>query len=211
MRFFKFSLIPGEEKFFILFEQSALNSVKIALQLKDLTYLWENVKERVGTITQFEHQGDAITHQIMALLNSVFITPFDREDIVVLAQSLDDITDCIHAAAESMLIYNVQQPVIEARQLSDIIVQATMEIEKAVGEIRTRIDPEKINRCCIEVNTLQNTGYNLYRSLMGDLFNYTGNIADIIKWREIYGHLEAALARCEDASNVLEGISIKST
>jgi uncharacterized protein len=183
--------------------------VKIAVQFKDMMNLWENIKARVGTITEFEHQGDAITHQIMALLNRVFITPFDREDIVALAQSLDDITDLIHAAAEAMLIYNVEQPPVMARQLSDIIVQAVTEIERAVSEIHTHIDREKINKRCIEINSLQNSGYSLYRSLMGDLFADTGNITNIIKWREIYELMAAALTKCEDAAGVLEGISIK--
>lgn len=209
MKLFKFSLMPREEKFFILFEQSALNALKIAVQLKDMMNLWENVRERVWVITDFEHQGDAITHQIMALLNRQFITPFDREDIVTLAQSMDDITDLIHATAETMLIYNVPQPNEMARQLADIIVQAVTEIERAVSEIHDCIDQKKINKRCIEINSLQNTGYRLYRSLMGDLYDNSKDIANIIKLREIYRYMESVLAKCEDVSDVLEAIAIK--
>jgi len=171
--------------------------------------LWENIKERVEVITDFEHQGDAITHQIMGLLNSVFNTPFDREDIVVLAQSLDDIADSIHSAAETMLIYNIEKPADTVRQLSDIIVQAAMEIEKAISEIHIRIDRDKINKRCIKINRLENMGDRLYRSAMGELFDNCCDMANIIKLREIYGYMEAALDKCEDVANVLEGISIK--
>lgn len=205
----KFSFLPREEKFFFLFEQSARNAVKISQQLKDMMDLWENIKERVEVITDFEHQGDAITHQIMGLLNSVFNTPFDREDIVVLAQSLDDIADSIHSAAETMLIYNIEKPADTVRQLSDIIVQAAMEIEKAISEIHIRIDRDKINKRCIKINRLENMGDRLYRSAMGELFDNCCDMANIIKLREIYGYMEAALDKCEDVANVLEGISIK--
>ena len=205
----KFSFLPREEKFFFLFEQSARNAVKISQQLKDMMDLWENIKERVEVITDFEHQGDAITHQIMGLLNSVFNTPFDREDIVVLAQSLDDIADSIHSAAETMLIYNIEKPADTVRQLSDIILQAAMEIEKAISEIHIRIDRDKINKRCIKINRLENMGDRLYRSAMGELFDNCCDMANIIKLREIYGYMEAALDKCEDVANVLEGISIK--
>ncbi|MGD0854441.1 MAG: DUF47 family protein [Dehalococcoidia bacterium] len=205
----KFSFLPREEKFFFLFEQSARNAVKISQQLKDMMDLWENIKERVEVITDFEHQGDAITHQIMGLLNSVFNTPFDREDIVVLAQSLDDIADSIHSAAETMLIYNIEKPADTVRHLSDIILQAAMEIEKAISEIHIRIDRDKINKRCIKINRLENMGDRLYRSAMGELFDNCCDMANIIKLREIYGYMEAALDKCEDVANVLEGISIK--
>jgi uncharacterized protein len=205
----KFSFLPREEKFFILLEQSAQNVVKISLQLKDMMHLWENVRERVGVISDFEHQGDAITHQIMGLLNSAFNTPFERQDIVILAQTLDDITDSIHSAAETMLIYNVEKPTDTARQLSDILVQAATEVEKAVSEMHLRIDREKINKRCIRINRLENMGDRLYRSAMGALFDDCCDMANIIKLREIYGYMEAALDKCEDVANVLESISIK--
>ncbi len=205
----KFSFLPREEKFFILFEQSAQNVVKISLQLKDMMDLWENVRERVEVISDFEHQGDAITHQIMGLLNSVFNTPFDREDIIMLANSLDDINDAIHSAAETMLIYNIEKPTDTARHLSDIIMQAAMEVEKSVSEMHARINREKLNMRCITINRLENMGDRLYRSAMGDLFDNCSDMSMIIKLREIYQYMEAALDKCEDVANVLEGISIK--
>ena len=112
---FKLSLIPREKKFFAFFEQGTQNAVKVAQQLKDMVYIWENVKERVGVITDLEHQGDAITHQIFDQLHRSIITPFDREDIALLAHSLDDVTDFIHAAADAMLLYKVERPTHRAK------------------------------------------------------------------------------------------------
>ena len=97
---FKLSLIPREKKFLVLFEQSAQNAVKITQQLRDMVCIWENVKERAEVITDLEHQGDAITHHIFEQLHRSVITPFDREDIALLAHSLDDLADFIHAAVK---------------------------------------------------------------------------------------------------------------
>jgi len=206
---FKLSLIPREKKFFILFEQSAQNVVKIAQQLKDMVNTWENVKERVGTITTLEHEGDAITHQIVAELHRTFVTPFDREDIALLAESLDDITDFIHSAADAMLLYKVERPTDKARELADVVVQAVIEVEKGVSEIHGRIDRDKLLKLCVEINRLENVGDNVYRSALAELFVNSADFAYLIKWREIYEDIETAIDRCEDVANILEGVALK--
>jgi len=203
------SLIPREKKFIAFFEQGTQNAVKIARQLKDMVYIWENVKERVGVITDLEHQGDAITHQIFDQLHRSIITPFDREDIALLAHSLDDVTDFIHAAADAMLLYKVERPTHRAKDLADIVVQAVIEVEQAVSEMHDRIGRKQLLKRCVEINRLENVGDNVYRSAMAELFDDSVDIAGLIKWREIYNHMESVIDRCEDIANILEGVAIK--
>jgi len=206
---FKLSFIPREKKFFAFFEQSAQNAVKITRQLKDMVCIWENVKERVGVITDLEHQGDAITHQIFEQLHRSFVTPFDREDIALLAHSLDDVTDFIHAAADAMLLYKVERPTHRAKELADIVVQAVVEVERAVSEMHDRIGRKQLLKRCVEINRLENIGDSVYRSAMAELFDDSADIANLIKWREIYNHMESVIDRCEDIANILEGVAIK--
>jgi predicted phosphate transport protein (TIGR00153 family) len=206
---FKFSLIPKEKKFFVLFEQGTQNAVKIAQQLKDMVHIWENVKERVGMINDLEHQGDAITHQIFDQLHRSVITPFDREDIALLAHSLDDVADFIHAAADAMLLYKIERPTNRAKELSDIVVQAVAEVEKAVSEMHDRVGRKQLLKRCVEINRLENIGDNVYRSAMAELFDDSANYTSLIKWREIYNHMESVIDRCEDIANILEGVAIK--
>jgi len=206
---FKLTLIPREKKFFALFEQGAQNAVKIAQQLKDLVYIWENVKERVWVITDLEHQGDAITHQIFEQLHRSVITPFDREDIALLAHSLDDVTDFIHAAADAMLLYKVMRPTQRAKEMVDIVVQAVVEVESGVSEIHNRIGRKQLLKRCVEINRLENMGDSVFRSAMAELFEDSADLAGLIKWREIYKHMESVIDRCEDIANILEGVAIK--
>lgn len=206
---FKLSLIPKEKKFFALFEQGTQNAVKIAQQLKDMVYIWENVKERVGVINDLEHQGDAITHQIFDQLHRSVITPFDREDIALLAHSLDDVADFIHAAADAMLLYKIERPTHRAKEMADIVVQAVAEVEKAVSEMHDRVGRKQLLKRCVEINRLENIGDNVYRSAMAELFDDSANYNSLIKWREIYNHMESVIDRCEDIANILEGVAIK--
>ncbi len=206
---FKFPFIPREEKFFELFEESAHNAVKTAHSLKNLLDTWQNVEIMIGEITELEHEGDRITHQIMKELNRTFVTPFDREDIASLAHSLDDVTDFIHAAADAMLIYKIDQPTQRAKELAETIVQAAAEIERAVPQLRHRAQLKQVLERCVEINRLENVADKVFRAAMAELFDDSKDLAHVIKWREIYEHMESATDRCEDVANVLEGVAIK--
>ena len=206
---FKFPFIPREEKFFELFEEDAHNVVKAAQKLKELVDTWKNVEGRVNEITELEHEGDRITHQIMEQLHRTFVTPFDREDIALLAHSLDDVTDFIHAAADAMLIYKIDQPTQRAKDLADIIVQAAAEVERALPQLRRRAQLKQVLERCVEINRLENMADRVFRSAVGELFDDSTDIANVIKWREIYEHMESATDRCEDVANVLEGVALK--
>ena len=205
----KFSFIPREQKFFDLFEQSARNMVKTAQELKRMVHACKDIGEHVASISELEHEGDTITHQIIAQLHSTFVTPFDREDIALLAHSLDDVTDFIHSAADAMFIYKIECATPRAIELADIIVQAATEVEKAMLQLHRPKELKKILPLCVEINRLENAADRVYRSAMGELFDDSTDVTHIIKWREIYEYMESATDRCEDVANVLEGVALK--
>jgi hypothetical protein len=170
---------------------------------------WDLVGGRVAEITELEHAGDNITHEIIAQLNRTFVTPFDREDIALLAHTMDDVTDFIHAAADAMLIYKIDKPSPRAKELSNIIVEGAAEIEKAVRGLRRHADLRGILERCVEINRLENMADRVFRAAIAELFDDTKDIAQVIKWREIFEHMESATDRCEDVANVLEGVALK--
>jgi predicted phosphate transport protein (TIGR00153 family) len=206
---FRNPLMPREDSFFYFFEEGAKNAVTTATKLKELIDTWENVPAKVAEIDELEHVGDTITHQVIRQLNKTFVTPFDREDIALLAHSLDDITDFIQAAADAMLTYKVARPGEAAKRLAEVIVQATVEVQLAMPELRTRGGLQHLTTHCVEINRLENVADSIYRTAVGELFDNTTNIADIIKWREIYEHMETATDRCEDVADALEGVALK--
>ena len=201
--------IPKELKFFDLHEASAKNIVQAAQALKEMIESWQFIDSRAAEITELEHQGDTITHQIISLLHRTFVTPYDREDIALLAHTMDDVIDFIHAAADAMFIYKIKEPTERAKELADIILQGAHEMEKAVAGMRRRSQLKMVQERCVEINRLENMADRVYRAAMAELFENTDNIAEIIKWREIYGHMESAADRCEDVANVLEGVALK--
>jgi len=205
----RFPFIPREEKFFDLFEESARNLVRGAGLLVELVDKWEDVSEMVRQITELEHHGDNITHRIIAQLHSTFVTPIDREDIAQLANRMDDVMDCIEGAAVAMLIYGVERPTQRAKELADILDRVTSEVSRAIPKLRRAKQLKELPEHCIEINRLENEADAVIRCALAELFVDQIDIANVIKWREIYEHMENATDRCEDIADILEGVMIK--
>jgi predicted phosphate transport protein (TIGR00153 family) len=201
--------MPREEGFFDLFEENARNMVKAARCLKELVDTWGDVEKKVNEIAELEHEGDAITHKIAAQLHRTFVTPFDREDIAQLAHTMDDVTDFIHAASDAMLLYKVDPPGRRVKELADIVLQGAIEIEKAMPQLRRRSELKRLLKRCVELNRVENMADQVYRAALAELFSDSTDIAHIIKWREIFAHMESATDRCEDVANILEGVAVK--
>jgi len=88
-------------------------------------------------------------------------------------------------------------------------VQAAAEVERALPVLRHQGKLQEVLQRCVEINRLENLGDRVLRSAQAELFDDTTSIADVIKLREIYGHMESATDRCEDVANVLEGVALK--
>jgi uncharacterized protein Yka (UPF0111/DUF47 family) len=145
----------------------------------------------------------------MHLLHRTFITPLDREDIGLLARSIDDVADRIHTAADIMYIYHIEGSNDRAKELADIIVQASVEVEKAVSSISNRIDRNSLLKECVEINRLENIGDSVYRNALAELFTHSQDMAYVVKWREVYEDMESSIDGCEVIADVLEGIALK--
>ena len=201
--------LPREQKFFDLFEEISKNTIKASQALKEMIDSWQFIDSRVAEITELEHEGDSLAHQVISMLHRTFVTPFDREDIALLSHTMDDILDFIHAAADSMFIYKIKKPTDRAKELADIIVQGSTEVDKAIHGLRRKSEFKHILDSCVELNRLENMADRVFRAAMAELFDNTADITQVIKWREIYEHMEAATDRCEDVANVLEGVALK--
>ena len=206
----RLSFLPRENRFFFLLHQSAINIQKIAQKLQDLMSSFENIQAKVQEIKDLEEVGDQIIHDIAHGLHRTFVTPIDREDILALAERLDDVVDAIEEAARYTLEYRIDEPTEYARQLTAIIVHCGDQLERATSMLHYRGGRLKeILPTTIELNRLENEADQTISRAMGDLFNNGQDAIYILKWRDIYNDLEEATDRAEDAANVLEGIVLK--
>jgi hypothetical protein len=201
-------LIPHDKIYFDLFEKQAGVMREAAWQLVALTEDFTNVKEKRHEIEKLEHKGDQFTHDIYKQLNTSFITPIDPEEISSLASALDEVLDYIDGATEKMYYYNIGATDAHMIELAKIIHMSTTEIEGAVKGIRSIKDPRYIEERCIEVNRLENLADDVLAHAVTELFK-TNDAITIIKFKDIYEHLETATDYCEDVANVLSDIAIR--
>jgi predicted phosphate transport protein (TIGR00153 family) len=206
----KFSLIPRDMGFYDLFEQDTSNLVVAAEKLVDLFENYEDVEAKAKELKDLEHEGDVITHEIVARVHRSFVTPFDREDISLLANSLDDVMDFIEAAGRTANLYHITQPMERARELARIVHKMAVKLNQVVPRLRRREQFSWILKQCVEINTLENEADDVQHAALAELFEVCyPDACAVIKWREIYDHLENATDRGEDVANVLEGIVLK--
>ena len=201
-------IIPQERQFFELLEQVAATVEEGARALQDLLKDFRDVPGKRKHIKDIEHRGDDLVHTIFEELNKTFITPFDREDIVSLASSLDSTLDMIDAAANRLSLYEISQPSAAMLDLGEVIVLATAELHRAVGMIRNMRQGDEIERIAVEVNRLENVADDLMNNAVAALFQGDDPIG-IIKFKEIIERLEEATDYCEDVANILSDIVAK--
>jgi predicted phosphate transport protein (TIGR00153 family) len=200
--------VPKEREFFDLFEEAGANIVRAADLLDQMLRGYPENAVLARDILVCEQEGDRITHDIIQLLNTRFVTPIDREDIYDLASGLDDVVDYAEEAADYLGLYKVEAPMEEAQQLAHILLQASRQISEAMPRLRGFRD---ISHYTVEINRLENDGDRTVRQAVAALFDNGIDPMVVIRWKDIYERLEAAIDATERVANILEGIVIKNS
>jgi predicted phosphate transport protein (TIGR00153 family) len=204
--------VPKDKKIFsALFEQAANNVVVMATVLVETVNSTnpDTREELIKQIDKLENKGDEITHQIHLELGKNFITPFDREDIHLLASAIDDVADNIQGAANRMSLYRIDDFNVPIKKLSELILQAGVELEKAIRELKDLKNVRNIADSCIRINSIENQADYVFDRAVADLFLYEKDAIRLIKYKEILATLETATDMCEDAADVMESILVK--
>ncbi len=207
-----FKLKPREDKFFAFFNKLADTVCEAADILLEFSRTAQDARGKLDLLTQMEERGDKTISLLMKQINSSFIAPFDREDILMLARELNSILDHIQGSMEKFVLYKADVPKESEHiiKLIAVLNSAAWEIKDAVAKL-----PELKNKnseiivSCEKIRSYEHEGDYLYRAGIALLFEKTENVVEIIKWKEIYEHLETTLDYCEDVSNIIKGITVK--
>ncbi|PTL56209.1 DUF47 domain-containing protein [Paraconexibacter algicola] len=197
---------PKDREFFDMFEEAAVNGVRAADLLDQMLRGWPDTADLAREILICEQNGDRITHDIIKRINETFVTPIDREDILELASKLDDIVDHTEEVADMLGLYKIEAPMEQAQRLSHILLQSTRQLAEAMPRMR---DFQDINHYTVEVNRLENDGDRISRDAIASLFDGGIDPMVVIRWKDIFDGLEAAIDATEHVANTLEGIVIK--
>lgn len=204
--------MPKDKIFYSLFEQVTTTLVEMGETFSRALNETDPEKRTamLRSLEDLEHRNDETTHQIFIELGSNFITPFDREDIHVLATSLDDITDYTWGSAKRLTNYYIHDVDDTVRGFADIMNRSINALHTGVRELRNMKNLRAIIEACVLINSLENEADDLFDTAMTKLFS-TPNIdpIELIKKKDLYQELEIVTDKCEDAANVIESIIVK--
>jgi predicted phosphate transport protein (TIGR00153 family) len=200
------ALVGRDTQYFDLFEAAATNLVRAAELLERMLADWPDSRSLSRDILVCEQEGDRITHDLIHRLNQTFVTPIDREDILQLASKMDDVADYIEEAADYFGLYKIQATTTHAQRLAEILTQSTRQICQAMPRLR---DFGDLSHFTIEIHRLENDGDRVTREAIAALFETGIDPMTVIRWKDIYDRLEAAIDATETVANIIEGIVIK--
>ena len=203
-----FSFLPAEVKFYDYFERATSNLLEGARLLQNLLDDYQNVEEMVGQITEIEHRGDFIVHEVTDLLPRTLITPIDADDIQRLVSSVDDALDAVYSVAQRLLIYQITDVRKPAKRLAHLIVESAQELDAAIKGLRDKRQFNQVRERIVQINTLENNGDRVLYDGLTALVSHREDIFDFIRWKEIYELLEATTDRIEDAGDVIQRVLV---
>jgi uncharacterized protein len=203
----RLGLVPRTSEFYDLFSAAGANALDAARKAEQRFREYPNVTVTQADVKAIEHEGDRITRDIIQLLNTQYITPFDREDIYELATALDDVVDLVEEASDLIELYGVESATRHAVRQCEIIVSAVECLQRALAGLKAL---EGVERTLVELKGFEDEGDRVVRDAIAALFRDTRiDPLVVIRWKDIYEALENALDACERAANVIGNIVVK--
>ncbi len=204
----RISITPKTSEFFALFGRAGENALEVARLVERRFKEHPNsgvTQERVKAV---ETAGDAITRDLIQLLNTQYLTPFDREDIYMLATEIDDVVDYLEETSDLLGLYGVEMPTRHAVEQCTIITKAVEQLAVACDNLKGM---RGVQDALVEVKRLEDEGDRVLRDALASLFRDDRiDPLIVIRWKDIYEGLERALDACETAANVIANILVKS-
>lgn len=197
------------DKFYRWFDRASENNYKAALLLEKLCKDFKNPQKASEKIHELEHEGDQITHDIYFEINRVFVTPLDREDIIKLTASLDDVIDLIFGASSIIYTHNIKKTTPEAYEFSKIIAASTKLVAETLPKLRHRRNFSKVQKAIIEINRLENEADELLRKSLAKLFKKPKDPIEVIRWKDVYETMEDVTDEVETIAHVLRDLITK--
>jgi uncharacterized protein len=187
-----------------LFEESGANVERTGTLLRDLLREFPERSALARDILICEQEGDRITHDIIHRLSNG--TKLDRGDAYELARALDDVVDFAEETADSLELYSVEAPMVQAEELADVLAGAAGAVRSALSLLRSGDD---LSAQLVEIHRLENEGDRISREAIASLFRSGTDPMVVIRWKDIFESLEQAIDSCETVAHVLEGIELK--
>jgi len=197
--------------YFISFLDLVEYPLKEAELLKEIIINYHNIdiEEEIKKMHEIEHQADMVNHEVVLKLTKEFITPIEREDIIAICQSIDNVTDAIEDVLLRFYMYNVKELRDDLLAFINIIIKSCQALDNAFEEFPNFRKSTKLKEYIVQVNYYEEKGDRLYTEAVRRLFAETKDPITLMVWEEIYYRLENCCDACEEVVTAIEGVIMK--
>ncbi len=205
-------LMPRQGDFFSLFERHAAVVVSAARALRQMLAGDDQLKLRFQDVVALEHEADGITREVLILLRTTFITPFDRADIKSLITAMDDSIDQMQQTAKAIVLLEVTSFEPEMRAMADAIVECAELVQRGVAMLtNVGSNAAALNEIGLHITRIEGDADDVHDRGLGQLYQKTktGDAMEFIRGNEIYNHLENTVDRLDDVADEIQGIVIE--
>ena len=203
----RLALVPRTTEFYNLFARAGANALEAARKAEIRFREYPNASVTQADVKEIEHEGDRITHDIIQLLNTQYVTPFDREDIYGLASAIDDVVDYIEEASDLLELYGIERSAPEAVEQCGILVAAVQHLAAALADLKSR---RSVQAELVALKGLEDEGDRVVRDALASLFQDSRiEPLVVIRWKDVFDALEDAIDACESAAHVIGNVVVK--
>lgn len=203
----RLALVPKTSEFYELFTRAGANALEIARKAERRFAEWPSPSVDQDDIKKLEHVGDDLTHEIVQLLNTHYVTPFDREDIYELATTVDDVVDHVEHACDLLGLYGIDSTSRQSIEQCRILVAAVERLAAALAGLKAR---RNVQQALVELKRHEDDADRVVRDAIAALFHDPRiDPLVVIRWKDVYEALEEAVDACETAANVVGNIVVK--
>jgi len=171
----------------------------------------DELQKKMKDMHDIEHRGDEARHAMVKKLAREFITPIEREDIMAMADAIDNVTDYIEDVVMHMYMFNVKGIRKYAVKMTEVIVKCCDALKQALNEFHNFRKSKTLHEFVVEINYLEEEGDRLFTEAMRDVYVNSRDFLEVMAWDQIFHNLERCCDACEDVSDVIESVIMKNS
>jgi predicted phosphate transport protein (TIGR00153 family) len=202
----RLGLGPGSGEIHVLLGRAGERVLEVSRAVEQRFLLWPTGPTQ-DDVKALEHRADDVISELLGQTNSLFVTPYDREDIVDLAFAVDEVADAGENAAELLGLYGVETPTRQAFELCALLVRASERLAELLSGLKEKRGSSELIRAIKEIEDEADT---VARAARASLFKDDRiDPVLVIRWKDIYEALEDAVDACDTAANRVGNILVK--
>ena len=188
----------------------ALNAANYLVECLE-NYDSDKIEEMVGHMHTFEHNADIKKHEMSGTLAKAFVTPVDREDLDMLSQQLDNVSDTLEEVLQKFYIYSIKEIQPEAIDFAKNLVKSCEMLVQIMDEFENFKKSKNMRSLIIACNDVEEDCDKLYLTTIRKLWANSTDVLTTVSWYKIFDCFEACADACEHVSECVGSIIMKNT